>query len=50
MSDDDYRRGSTLNTFSNWKSRDLEAARQWFEQTPLPEDLRKSLEPYINGR
>lgn len=50
MSDDDHRRGSTANSFSQWRGRDPEAAKQWFEQADLPDDLHKLLEPYVNGR
>ena len=50
MSDDAYRRSSTQNAFSQWQSRDQAAAHQWLEQTELPEDLRKALEPYIQNR
>lgn len=50
MSDDAYRRSSAQSAFSQWKSRDQEAAFQWFEQTELPEDLKKALEPYLGDR
>lgn len=38
------------SAFSQWQSRDPDAAKQWFEQTELTENLRKALEPYIRNR
>jgi hypothetical protein len=50
MSDENSRQNSARNAFSQWQSRDPDAAKQWFEQTELTENLRKALEPYIRGR
>ena len=50
MTADALRRISARNAFSQWQSRDQEAAKLWFEQAELPEDLRKELEPYVRDR
>lgn len=50
MSDEAYRRSSAQSAFSLWKSDDQKAAFEWFEQTELPEDLKKALLPYLGDR
>ena len=50
MSDENSRQNSARNAFSQWQSRDPDAAKRWFEQTELTENLRKALEPYVRGR
>lgn len=50
LSDENSRRNAFQNVFSQWQSRDFQAAHQWLEQTELPEDIRKALEPYVRDR
>jgi hypothetical protein len=50
LSDQNARRSLSQNAFAHWQRGDPAAANQWLEQTELPEDLRKALEPYRRDR